>query len=82
MAANLQDIKRWVERGQSQGATHLIVVCDTFDYDDYPVFVSEDQDVRKVEEEYAWQSMQKVMEVYNLRIDLEPQYSAHRAFFY
>jgi hypothetical protein len=38
MAATKQDIIGWLDRGKAQGATHVIVVCDTFDWDDYPVF--------------------------------------------
>lgn len=49
MTALLQDIKGWIARAQAGGATHMIVVCDTYDHDDFPVFVSADEDVREVE---------------------------------
>lgn len=82
MGTTLQEIRNWVQRGQNQNATHMIVVCDTFDYEDYPVFVSESQSVKEVEADYNNKSMQRVIEVYNLRIDLEQQFQAVRAFFY
>lgn len=83
MAASYNDIKFWFERGMSQkDKTHMIVVCDTFDYDDYPVYVSKDEDVKTVEKNCNSESMQKVMEVYNLAKDMEEQLSRTRCFCY
>ena len=62
-----------------EGVTHMLVVCDTFDYEDYPVYVTSDQVMQEVFEEYQGQNMQKVMEIYNLCMDLEPQINATRA---
>jgi hypothetical protein len=47
MAASRNDIKRWFERGVEQKATHMIVVCDTFDHEDYPVYVKQGDDPHK-----------------------------------
>jgi len=59
------DIKRWVDLGKKQGATHLIVVCDTWDYRDYPVYVSKEQSLSEVKAKYR-KNMQKIMEVIEL----------------
>jgi hypothetical protein len=48
MAATYERISGWFDRGVAQGATHLVVVCDTFDYEDYPVFVKPGEDAREV----------------------------------
>ena len=45
MAATLQGIREWLERAEPEH-THMIVMCDTFDHDDYPVFVESDEDVK------------------------------------
>lgn len=83
MAANYSDIKSWFEDGVSQkNKTHMIIVCDTFDYDDYPVYVSEDENVHEIQNEYDNKDMQKVMEVYNLSKDMEQQLSMTRCFCY
>jgi hypothetical protein len=82
MAATKSDIKRWFEEGVSDGATHMIVVCDTFDHEDYPVFVRQGEDVREKEATYQGRDMQRVMEVYNLGMDMGDQLSQHRAFNY
>lgn len=82
MTARQQDIKNWLEVGKAKNATHLIVVCDTFDYDDYPVFVMPGEDVRKKEEECRRRDMQRVMEVYNIQKDWGPQLAEYRSFNY
>ena len=52
MGTTAEDIGRWFDEGVEEGATHMIVVCDTYDYEDYPVFVKKGQDVRKVYQGY------------------------------
>lgn len=82
MAATKNEIREWFLRGIEQKATHLIVVCDTFDYDDYPVFVGKDENVKEIESEYDGKNMQSIMEVYNLSMDMETQLNEHKAFNY
>lgn len=80
MGTTRDDIKEWFQRGIKQGATHLVVVCDTFDHDDYPVFVhSADEARAKVSRPGE---MQRVMQVYNLALPMEPQLNEHRSFNY
>lgn len=73
------EIGTWFDRGVADGATHMIVVCDTFDWDDYPVYVSPQQDPAKVKKQYDRVNMQKVMEVYDLAGDREAQLNMGRA---
>ena len=39
MDINSPHIKGWIEVAKRRGATHIINVCDTFDCEDYPVYV-------------------------------------------
>lgn len=78
MSTTMDDIKRWFLEGKKEKATHLIVVCDTFDYEDYPVYVKEGQDPKKRVTAINGQSMQKVMEVYNLSQDMDTQLKTRR----
>ena len=75
MAATYEDVHEWLLRGQQNGATHVIVACDTFDMEDYPVYVQSDQQVQAEIEKVQGHEMQKVMEVYNLALPLEAQLS-------
>ena len=47
MPATRDEILAWFDRGAALGATHMIVVCDTFSYEDYPVFVMPGEDVHR-----------------------------------
>lgn len=80
MGTTKEDIKGWIKRGQDQGATHMIVVCDTFDWDDYPVYVMPAENVQDKYSQYNGPNMQKVMEVYNLSKDINKQVNQPRAF--
>lgn len=79
MGTSKEQIRRWLEVGKELGATHTIIVCDTFDHGDYPVHVYADAGVRKVFEDYNGKNMQRVMEVYHLGMDLDAQLAEHRA---
>ena len=79
MGTSQSDIREWLERGKSEGTTHMIVACDTFDYSDYPVYVKSGQDARKYVDNLRSQQMTSVMEVYSYAMDLEKQISEHRA---
>lgn len=80
MGTTKEDIRGWLKYGQEQGATHMIVVCDTFDWEDYPVYVMPTDDVHQKFASYNGPNMQKVMEVYNLSKDIEMQLGKTRAF--
>ena len=75
------DIRRWLENGKKKRVTHLIVVCDTFDYEDYPVYVHKNENVHEVEEQHS-KDMQRVMEVYKLSMDWDEQLNQKRSFNY
>ncbi|MEE8113630.1 MAG: hypothetical protein V3T23_04685 [Nitrososphaerales archaeon] len=73
-----QEISGWFNRGVSEGADFLIVVCDTYDHEDYPVYAS----VTDYQTSYDSHrtNMQRVMEVYDLSMDKDTQLNERRAF--
>lgn len=73
------EIATWFDGGVRRGATHMLVVCDTFDHDDYPVYCLDDADAIKQHAHYTTASMQRVMEVYDLRMDRATQLAEARA---
>ena len=73
------EIAAWFDRGVEQKKTHLIVVCDTFDHDDYPVYADGDEEAWKEYTSHNGPNMQRVMEVYDLRKPKAPQLAEHRA---
>ncbi len=79
-AAGSSTIRSWLLEAQRRGATHLIVVDDTFSYENYPVYVDASQDVRVIAQKYDGPDMQRLMEVYSLALDIEDQLKETRAF--
>ena len=82
MATSREDITELFTRGKKQKATHLIVVCDTYDHEDYPVFVTKKQDAKTEVTKRNGVNMARVMEVYNLSMDMETQLKEYRSFNY
>jgi hypothetical protein len=80
MATTQKDIEGWLKEAKKEGATHVIIVCDTFDHEDYPVSVMPNEDVKEVMKQYDNKDMQRLMEVYSLRKPLKPQLQKFRAF--
>jgi hypothetical protein len=61
----------------------MIVACDTFDYEDFPVNVMPGEDPKKKAAEYDNPNkMLRLMEVYSLSRDIEEQLRERRAFHY
>lgn len=82
MPANKQDIRKWLQRGHVKGATHVIVICDTFDHGDFPILVMPGEDPKQIVKDRDGVNMERVMEVYNLSIDDEVQLAERRVFNY
>ena len=74
MATSVAMLTKWFNQGkQDPQNTHMIIVCDTYDWEDYPVYVTKHQNVRETHEQYHSMPMQKVMEVYNYALPTESQ---------
>jgi len=70
MTATEDDVKRWVQEGKSRNATHMVSVCDQFSWDDYPVYVMPEDDLKDIVSKYDGPNMQKVNEVIDLERDV------------
>lgn len=80
MSTTKDDIRRWLERGRANGARWLIVVCDTFSYEDYPVTVKADEPFWDVYAKNNGPNMTRVMEVYDLDMPWDAQLDQRRAY--
>lgn len=68
MSTSVADIREWLKAAKKQtNVTHVIIACDTFEYEDFPVYVHKGEDVRERARHYQNPSkMSTVMEVYSL----------------
>ena len=79
MATCRNDIFEWFDKGVLKNYDYMIVVCDTFDWGDYPVFVSS-QNLQNEYNHFNGKNMQKVMEIYDLKKDKLNQLYQRRCF--
>jgi len=79
MSTTREEIESWFDEGVAKGSTHMVVVCDTFDHEDYPIYVYQTDKVQDTINEHS-KHMQKVMEVYNLKKSKEDQLKERRAY--
>jgi hypothetical protein len=77
--ATMQEISAWYSEGIDQRASHMIVVCDTYDHSDYPRYVHGPEELRDALDSYTSAPMTRVMEVYDLGGDKVAQLVEFRA---
>ena len=75
MPTTRKALKRWFTEGVKKDASYMIVVCDTFDHEDYPVYVKPSEDFWETHASYHGKNMQRIMEVYDLKLSWEEQSS-------
>lgn len=81
MTATRDDIRTWLAQAKAQGASHLIIMHDTFDHENYPIYVKPTESARTIAHEKTG-NMQRVEECYSMALDIETQLLEHRAFHY
>jgi hypothetical protein len=79
MTATREDINGWLKRVKELNSTHLIIALDTYDFDNYPVYVTSDKNVQEEYNKIIESSMQRVDEVYNMSLSIEDQLKERRA---
>lgn len=74
----VDEIRDWLKSERTKNCSYMMVVCDTYDYEDYPVYIQKGCDIEK-EINQRNSQFSKVMEVYDLGKDIEKQLSEKRA---
>lgn len=77
MSTPRDEIARWFDDGLKQGAHYMVVMCDTFDWCNYPKYYSSAETALGG---MRWPGkMQRVMECYDLTADKSEQMNQRRA---
>jgi len=63
MAASRQDVDRWIDTAKKGKYHYIISVCDTFDYDDYPVYCETKEEAKEQFTAHHGPNMQRVNEI-------------------
>lgn len=80
MVTTKADIKRWFKHGMANNQKWMLIVCDTFNYEDYPAYAKDDSEFWDKYDHYDDNNMQKIMETYNLEKDMNEQLGYNRCY--
>lgn len=74
--ANQEMVETWLKEGKEKGATHCLIICDTWDladgFEDYPLYVYEGEDVENEKKLYQDSSgIERLLHCYELSKDIE-----------
>ena len=63
MAATRAEVNSWIETAKQTNKKFIISVCDTWDYDDYPVYCVDAEEANKKIPTFNGVNMQKINEI-------------------
>lgn len=69
MIATRKKINKWVKTAKENDIKFIISVCDTFEFDDYPVYCKEMKELKEKFIDYDGVNMQQVNEIINIKED-------------
>ena len=69
MTASRKDVNRWIDTAKTKGCKYIISVCDTFDWDDYPVYIKNMDELIMRIDNYDGTNMQEINEIIRINDD-------------
>lgn len=66
MSEMSNNMKRWVAEAKEKGAVYVLDVCDSFDYDHYPIYIMSEDKLQETVNEYNGKDMQSVYGTYKV----------------
>jgi hypothetical protein len=82
VTSTIEERQAWFDAGVEQGAHYMIIVTDTFSYEDYPEYVTNGVGTSVSERSQELESdekMSRVMEIFDLKGDKQAQFASERA---
>ena len=80
MAVAKNRVQLWFKEGQSKNAHHMLIMRDTYEYEDYPVYVLKNEDTKKKIRELRENDNQVVQAIFDLSLDMDSQLEERRAY--
>lgn len=77
--ADEETIRNWLLEGIRRGATHCLIICDTWDYkdgfEDYPLYIMPGENARQIAMKFKpeLRGIEFLKEVFNLSMDIDKQ---------
>lgn len=69
----VDDLKQWFKEGKQEKAAYMIIVCDTFSYEDFPIYCKSKLTLEKEMAHRTGSPMSRIMEVYDLKKPFDKQ---------
>lgn len=66
MTATRNNVDKWIEIGKEKRSRWILSMCDTYDYEDYPIYVDSSENIKTVIKFNQTQSMQKINEIISI----------------
>ena len=63
MAATRKEVNEWIKLAKENGIKYIISVCDTFDFDDYPVYCKNTKELKRKLINFNDVNMQRINEI-------------------
>ena len=70
--ATKKDTDEWIACAQKQNAKYLMIVNDTFSYEDYPVYAKTLEELRLLYDKYNYKNMQDIMSIIEIKVGPTP----------
>lgn len=75
-----QMIKNMLDSGIGKGYSHLLIICDKWDYEYYPKYVEEKDNINNIIKRYGGENLEVIEEIYSYGLDLESQLNEYRSY--
>lgn len=79
MATSKTEIAGMFLRGKAKGYKYMIIVCDNYNFEDYPHYVNTPRELEEELQDYIIDKWVTPMEVYDLSMDMNKQLNEERA---
>lgn len=66
MTASKQDVDRWIETAKKRGSKYIVSVCDTWDWEDFPIYCANENERDDAYAKNDNVNMQRINEVINI----------------
>ena len=63
MAASREDVNRWIDMAKEKKTPFILSVCDTFDWDDYPIYCENTKELLEKHLTHDGVNMQRINEI-------------------
>lgn len=69
MVATRNDVDRWIKEAIKNKMKFIISVCDTFEWDDFPIYCKDEEELRNEYPKHDGENMETINEIIKIEGD-------------